>query len=442
MLGAGLATATAAPAPRDHVVRVEHRPADESPSLGPTHAPVTAELFFVPGQVESNRAYTKLVELQRRHPRRLRVVFRVITRQAQVVVPIAALEAYAQGKFDPFMKAILAARGGTVRREHLAAIAEAADMDATRLDRAIARALEPDELPASLRASERRRLRRGAANVPDLLLNGMPIGEPMPSLDVEDLEAAYDAAYDAVVALLDEGVPADHLVEVTEQRARPRQGVTDYPAGPLDDDAELEPADGAPPLLDRPLELSGLPAEGPADAPVELILLCNLRYDTCNKQLEDIAHKLRELFPDELRVVYHPYFDPAAEGNEDAALLHRAALCAEQQGAGWAWIEEAVRQVRRQPGDGSVDAIIGKLTELTAVDPDRLDRCLATGSDADLLARVAAAVAAGVDHGPAIVVGGRVFVGGFTDYRAGMPLVEAELAPGLLGEAVPDWAVR
>ncbi len=451
---AALASAAAQPAPRSNVVRVEHRPADQSPSLGPRAAPVTAELFFVPGQVESNRAYRRLVELQRRHPRRMRVVFRVITRQAQVVVPIAALEAYAQGRFDDFMDAILSARSGTVRREHLPEIAEAAGMDPSRLEQAIDRALDPDLLPEPLRASERRRLRRGAANVPDLLFNGLPIGQPMPGLDVDELEVHYDAAYDGALALLADGVPLDQLVEATVLASLPVVAVTGHQAGPVDD-ADGDPDDDgpdpdddddddedAPPLLVRPLELTGLPSDGPADAPVELILLCDLRRDSCNKQLDDIAHKLRELFPDELRAIYYPWFDASTEAAADAALLHRAALCAEQQGAGWSWIEEAVRQVRRQPGDGSVDAIIGKLTELTAVDPDRLDRCLAASRDADLEARIRAARAAGVHHAPAIVVGGRVFVGGFTDWRAVAPLVEAELAPGLLGRAVPPWAVR
>jgi predicted DsbA family dithiol-disulfide isomerase len=438
-----IATASAEPAPRNNVVRVEHRPADHNPGLGPTTAPVTAELFFVPGQVESNRAYRRLVELQSRHPRRLRVVFRVITRQAQVVVPIAALEAYAQGRFDEFMDAILAARSGTVRREHLAEVAEAAGMEPARLEQAIDRAHDRDQLPDPLRANERRRLRRGANNVPDLLLNGIPVGQPMPGLDVDELEQYYDAAYDAALELLGDGVPEDRIVEQTVLASLPTAGVTEYPAGPVDDLArgEVGPAD-PPALLASPLELSGLPADGPVDAPVEVVLLCNLKYDTCNKQLDDITHRLRELFPDEVRVVFHPWFDPQVDGNHDAAVLHRAAMCAEQQGAGWTWVEEAVRQVRRQPGDGSMDAIIGKLAELTAVDPDRLDRCLAAGKDADVIARVGGAIASGVTHAPAVVVGGRVFLGGFTDWRAVAPLVEVELAPGLLGRAVPDWAVR
>src|SRR5436190_15801379 len=88
--------------PRPNVMRVEHRPADRNPTLGPADAPVTAELFFTPGQIDSNRAYRHLVDLQQRHPRRLRVIFRIVERTAQVVVPIAALEAYAQGKFAAF----------------------------------------------------------------------------------------------------------------------------------------------------------------------------------------------------------------------------------------------------------------------------------------------------------------------------------------------------
>ncbi|MCB9562396.1 MAG: hypothetical protein H6708_18485 [Kofleriaceae bacterium] len=433
----------AAPPRGGQVVRVEHRPSDQNPALGPSAAPVTAELFFVPGQIESNRAYRRLLELQSRHPRRLRVVFRVITRQAQVVIPIAALEAYAQGKFDDFMQAILSARAGTVRRDNLPDVASAAGMDPVRLDQAIERALDPDLLPEPLRANERRRLRRRAVNVPDLLLNGAPIGRPLQGLDVDELERYYDDAYAAAQTLLDDGVPLEHVVEAAEQAALPTEAPRTYPAGPVDDAGPgFELPEGPPPLLSRPLELTGLPADGPEDAPTEVVILCNLRYASCRTQVIAIGRKLRDLFPDEIRLVFYPWFDADVEGNEDAARLHRAAVCAEQQGVGWRWVEETVHQVMRQAGDGSVDAIIGKVAELAEVDPDRLDACLSTGADADLQARVGAAIAAGVDHGPAVVIGGRVYLGGFTDWRAAAPLVEAELAPGLLGRAVPDWAVR
>jgi 2-hydroxychromene-2-carboxylate isomerase len=443
---AGLAPRAAADElrPRPNVVRVDHRPADQNPSVGPVDAPVTAELFFVPGQVDSNRAYKRLLDLQARHPRRLRVVFRVITRQAQVVVPIAALEAYAQGKFDEFMAAVLAKRGATVRRDHLPTLAEAAGMDQVRLDQALDRALDPDLLPEALRANERRRLRRGGTHVPELLFNGKPVGQPLASLDVDALDRVYADAYDGALALLEAGVPDRHILQAAERALAPIWAIAAYPAGPVDDAEQgFELPEGPPPLLERALALDGLPIEASDRATVEVVVLCNLRYASCRTQLDSVGRKLHDLYPDEVRLIYYPWFDLSVDGNEDAPRLHAAALCAEEQGSGWKWIDEALRQVLRGGGETSVDRLIDVVADLAEVDPRALDGCLADPrAAAAVRARVDAAVAAGVHHGPTVVIGGRVYTGGFTDWRAAAPLVDAELAPGLLERMVPAWEAR
>jgi predicted DsbA family dithiol-disulfide isomerase len=441
LLVAALATTASADelAPRPNVVRVEHRPADQNPSLGPQDAPVTAELFFVPGQVESNRAYRRMLELQARHPRRLRVIFRVITRQAQVVVPIAALEAFAQGKFDEFMDAVLAARNGTVRRDNLPAIAEQAGMDAVRLEQALQRALDPETQPEPLKDNERRRLRQHGANVPELLFNGVPVGQTLSALDVDDLDVTYQASYEQAAILLADGVSPRHLLEAIARDTEPETAVTSYPAGPIDDPApDVELSDDPPPLLGHALDLDGLPADGDADAPVEIVVLCNLRYDSCRQQVE-IGRRVLDLYPHEVRLYWYPWYDVTVEGNEEAAHLHAAALCAEEQGAGWKWIDETLRQVRGGAAEHEASRMIDAVTALAGVDDKVLAACLDDTDDATLDRRVHAAVAAGVEHGPALVIGGRIYAGGFTDWRAATPLVDAELSPGLLERMVPSW---
>lgn len=434
-------TATADVQPRHNVVRVEHRPADDNPTLGGTSAPVTAELFFVPGQVESNRAYKRVLELYARHPRRLRVIFRVITRQAAVVVPIVALEAFAEGKFEDFMDVILGARSGAVRRDDLPALTEAAGLDPERVATALDRALDPDLYPAALAANENRRARQGT-NIPELLFNGTQVGQTLTSLDVDDLDAEYHAAYDEAQVLLADGVPIAHLVEAVERNADPGYALGGYPAGPIDDpEPELELPEGVPPLLDHPLDLDGLPTDGDAGAPVEVVLLCNLRYVSCRSQLDSVARRLRDLYPDEVRLVWAPWFDLDVAGNETAPRLHAAALCAERQGAGWKWIDETLRQVFRGVGEGNgdVDTLIDAVAKLAEVDDDALRDCLDTMTDDEVIARVEAAKAAGVTHAPALVIGGRAYAGGFTDWRAAKPVIDTELAPGLLEQLAPSW---
>jgi hypothetical protein len=426
------------PKPRPNVVRVEHRPADQNPSLGPSSAPVTAELFFVPGQIESNRAYKRLVELQARHPRRLRVVFRVITRQAQVVVPLAALEAFAQDKFEEFMEVLLAARSGTVRRDSLPALAEQAGMDSVRLEQALERALDPDLQPEPLADNERRRLRRGA-NVPELLLNGVAIGETLAALDVDDLDELYAAAYQEAALLLADGAEPEHLLEELERANAPSAAPSGYTPGPIDDPpADYKPSEDPAPLLSGPLDLEALPADGDAGAPLEIIVLCNLRYDSCRQQIE-IGRRILDLYPHEVRLYWHPWYDVTVEGNEDAGRIHAAAVCAEEQGAGWKWLDETLRLVRGGAAEGDPAPWIEAVTEQAGVDEAALGECLTVVDEAAVHRRVQAAIGAGVAHAPALVIGGRVYSGGFNDWRAVSPMVDAELAPGLLERLVPSW---
>jgi hypothetical protein len=400
---------------------------------------VTAELFFVPGHVESGRAFRRLVELQARHPRRLRVVFRVVSRQAALVVPVATLEAYAQGKFHEFMDALVD-HGGAVRREQLPALAEAAGVDPVRLEEALERALEPDRLPDALRANDRRRRRLlgVSANIPELTFNAAPPRQPLASLDAEELEALYQQAWEAAVAMMDEGVPPGEVLAESQRRRAPDDAIVAYPASALDDrEPEDDPGERPPPLLREPLALAGLPSDGPADAPVVAVVLCNLRYVSCRAQLESVAGRLRELYPDELRLTWYPWYDRSVEGNEAAPRLHAAALCAERQGAGWKWLDEATRLAIRIGPPQDVAQAIELVAERAAVDRQLLDACLEEPGD-PAGALVDAAVAAGVVAGPAVVLGGRLYLGGFTDWPGAVPMVETELAPGLLERLVPD----
>jgi hypothetical protein len=284
-----------------------------------------------------------------------------------------------------------------VRREELPALAESAGLDPERVEAALERALDPDLYPAPLDANNRRRIRQGGTNIPELLFNGAPVGQSMTSLDVDDLERYYDAAYDEAQILLGDGVPLDHLLDATTvgrgmgggvaaalERARDSSfAIASYPAGPIDDpEPEFELPEGPPPLLGDGLDLDGLPFEEgdaaeatPDHNPVEVVVLCNLRYVSCRSQLESVGRELRDQYPDEVRLIWAPWYDLEVAGNETAPRLHAAALCAERQGAGWKWIDETLRQVFRGAGEGNadVDALIDTVAELAQVDRASLD---------------------------------------------------------------------
>src|SRR5437588_8697413 len=141
----------------DHIARVAHRPAGDVPAIGPTDALVTVELFFIPGAVQSKAPYQALVELQARHPRRMRLVLRPLSRQGMILVPEAVMEAHAQGKFFELLDAVTAA-GRSLSKQEVLALAAQVGVDAAR----VSSAWDDERHKAELDANEARRQRHYA----------------------------------------------------------------------------------------------------------------------------------------------------------------------------------------------------------------------------------------------------------------------------------------
>jgi len=133
----------------------------------------------------------------------------------------------------------------------------------------------------------------------------------------------------------------------------------------------------------------------------------------------------------------------------DLALLGDAALCAEKVGVtledrdetfgnaaspGWRWVEAVLSDNRRRvPPDKILDKVATKLR----VDRRAFATCRAQLAGTSI-AWIEAARRAGVRVTPSTVVGGRIY-GPIVDQNTLQLLVEAELAPGILGEAAPSW---
>ena len=91
IVAATMIATSASAAPREKIVKIEHHDADDLPSIGPADALVTVELFFIPGAVQSKAPYQALVDLQAKHPRRIRLVLRPLSRQGMILVPEAII---------------------------------------------------------------------------------------------------------------------------------------------------------------------------------------------------------------------------------------------------------------------------------------------------------------------------------------------------------------
>lgn len=428
----------AAPRPQIHVVR--HRAIGPHPVRGPRLAPVTIDFFVNPGDRATRSIHRQLAILHRRHPRRLRIVYRLVAPGRDHDLAVAALEAFAQGRFEPFFEAVLGHRRPPRGPEAIAALCREAGVDVAKVEAAWARG-RYDEL---LYRNEGAR-KRHTDKAPSLLFNGRDAGRAT-SVTIDRLESLYQQAHARARAALDRGVPLEHLYtflareHAAEQAARTSRDFTGAVDGvPA---ATLRDMDVTPRLVPQDVEVPGHPL-GPADAPVVLHVYCSFLSTNCAMLKTSLA-TLREEFPDELRVIYHHMF-PALPEDEQAATalrrdllaMHRGALCAGEQGAFWGFYKEAYLTQVPQAQHLAVGERLATITGRLAVDGERFAACMdRDGGDEEVLSLVRAARKAGIAHTPTVVIGGRAYLGfkSSLDLRA---LVEEELLPGLLERLLP-----
>jgi hypothetical protein len=413
------------------VVRVEHRDPSALPARGPRTAPVTIELFLTPNSRWRNQVFAALERLQGEHPTRIRLVYRVMSGGGHALLPNAALEAQAQGKFDEFMVEVNALPG-TATQPQILALGKKVELDVDRLRAAI----EENRYGAVLAANERRLKRRFPPSGPPVpvLFNGKPMSAWAPDSIAKD----YKVAYDSALELLDRGADPRVLEAAFDEEMMAAVDEPIVPAGPLD-----ETLDDAPPgerLARPPLDLRDLPSLGPPDAPLAIVIACRPTSASCNPPM-NAARGVQELFADSVRVVWAPFFDVTNEEAAEESMLGDAALCAEQLGAsaaasdapaspGWGWVEAvlaevAARRPRRSPG---TSAMIDRIADKLHVDARAFTACRARIAGATI-ERIEAARRAGMRVSPSTVVGDRIYAP-ITDRGVLQALVTRELAGG------------
>jgi hypothetical protein len=335
----------------------------------------------------------------------------------------------------------------TLNDAQLIEVAKAAGVDADRAQGAMKD--PPPGYKRLVEGNERRRKQHvHAANEPTVLFNGKPVTVPLVSLTTADLERLYTGSLDAAQDLLDRGASPATLADAFDQQ-RPLPVEITVQTGPTDEEIGELPTD--PPLANPPLEVRGLPSYGPAEAPVTIIVACSPTSLNCEQPLMAATQTQRDAYPDQVRVVWAPYFGVDLDNAADLALLGDAALCAEKVGTsseregdfdsttspGWRWVTavlgESRSRKRRMSTEDLIDHIAGKLH----VEPRTFAACRAQMAGTTL-AWIEAARHSGVRTSPATILGGRIY-GPITDGTTLQLLVEAELAPGWLGEAAPAW---
>jgi hypothetical protein len=439
-----IAAPAAAPAPgatarTGHIERVEHRDPVSAPSRGPARALVTVEVFFVPGSSMPIGPLRLLEQLQDRHPARIRLIYRVLKSGSQLLAPSAALEAYTEGKFFELIDE-LGKQRGALKREDLIELARRVGVDPQRVSAAI----QLDHYRDVLETNQRRFERLHGTATPSALFNGKPTRVVLGTITAADLDREYEAAYDRALEKLDRGFAPDQLATAFDNEAtRGTQPVVMSVVGEDDDRSPLDH-----PLATPPLRLDGLPSLGKPGiaAAVPVVVLCRPSDPACANLLRVVEPAVR-LYPDDVRVVWAPWFDVGRDDAAELTLLGDSTLCAEAIGSnqgelttspGWVWVKEMYAQVARGRGKKVTAAqLIDDVSAKLDVDTRALSGCRARLAGATLT-WIAEARRSGVPRSnAAVVIGGRIYTG-LNDPTLIQELVEAELAPGVLG-SLPRW---
>lgn len=436
--------AHAGPAREGEVVRVEHRDPVTLPAKGPSNALVTFEVFFsLQYGFKRGQVFQNLERLQAAHPARVRIVYRVL-KGALARFPYAALYAYTEGKFFEFID-LLNAQRSMLDDKGLLDLATKVGLDPEQLANVVAK--PPAAYDEVLDANSRRQRRRIGPNpgMPAALVNGHPTPVSLSSMSYETLENTYQAELARAYDLMDHGVPRSQLAKAFDQIVQLHPSM-DVQSGATDE--EIDDPSPAPGLADPPLDYSGLPSHGAPHAEITIAVLCSPRSTNCYPPL-NTAERVADIYRDQVRVVWAPYFDVGRDDASDLSLRADAVLCAERDGGraidrddiwdpqdspGWRWVKEALVQAgMRQPltADEGIDRIATKL----GVEPRAFATCRAQLAGASLT-WIEAARRAGVRTTPATIVNGRIY-GPINDTATLQELVEQELAPGLLA---PAWS--
>ncbi len=416
---------------------VIHDPPGTMPVHGPRFAAVTAEFFCDPHNYTSKRVYQRLMELAKRHPTRLRIVYHVYSARYAPFLAEAMAEAGAQGRFHEFAKLLLL-RGSYTKQKHIPDLARAAGVDFSGIERA----WKDKRHLAALRAVVAARTRRGFTIARRrVVFNGIEFSTRSSYPNIDQYENAYDEAYARGKALMAQGIPlaalhARLLRDIDD--ARPltvlRRGTVDGPSPRTRRETEPRPT-----LVRGRVSYTGPHTRGPENARVPIVLFCSLQSSLCGRLARLLETVRTKYYAKRVRVVFHHLFDDNDPGQPSARLAHEAAMCAHDQQGFWRFVDATFAHLARR--SNALPLSIAELRNRAkgaGLDVSKFIVCLESGKNAKLVDKaVAASRAAGVTRTPSLIIGGRLYEGHRTQ-RDLLYLIREQLRTGLLERWAPS----
>ncbi len=174
-----------------------------------------------------------------------------------------------------------------------------------------------------------------------------------------------------------------------------------------------------PPKLE--VSVGDAPVYGSKDANVTMIEFADFECPYC-RQTEPNLQKLREQFPDKLRIVYKNFPLPVHSHAQKAA---EAGVCASEQGKFWPYHDKLMAQTPPELEVPQLKALAASLK----LDTSRFDQCLDSGKAAAVVGHdFEEGKKLGINGTPSFFVNG-YFLSGAAQYDEMRDLVQQQLTP-------------
>lgn len=174
-----------------------------------------------------------------------------------------------------------------------------------------------------------------------------------------------------------------------------------------------------PPVFRAPIDITGAPSRGPADARVTIVEFSDFHCPFC-KRVQPTLNELLAKFPNDVRLVYKHM--PLDQLHPQARRAAEASWCAQQQGKFWEFHD----QLYAGGPDGS-DATLAAVAARVGLDAAKFQQCMASGdAAAEVQRHVAEGTRFGVSGTPGFFVNGR-FLNGAVPLASFVQIVEEEL---------------
>lgn len=369
----------------------------DSPSRGPSDAPVTIIMFSDFECPYCAEAFATIAALEQEYAGQLRFVYKALPLDTHPSAMLAALVGHSaaqQGKFWAFHDRLFA--GEAIDEQSIVEDAREAGLDLEQVAREVEDLTYGPAIRRDLRVAKRLLLR----STPVFFINGRMLPGAKPK---HVFRQVIDQELELAAKLRGEGVAdRDMYAHVTKWGYTAIRFTDDRPE--LDEDTVY------------PVPVGDSPVRGPADAPITIIAFSDFQCPFCAKG-DATMRELEQRYGDQIRFVFKHFPLP---GHPRGALASRASFAAMAAGKFWQFHDAVFDMGARYSADDLL-----AIGDSLQIDRGALETAMANETnDPRIEADIELGMRLGVTGTPAYFINGRPIVGAHPEIDFRLLIVE------------------